>query len=215
MSSVLVKPALSDSALLRFRVKHALGFFHIPRSGGVSVSNAIKNSTAGRDTERTGIYTIKDYNNQFGTLPDWSFAMIRNPYERFLSVWVYNDRENDNIHSKKARWKTYIANAKTWLASQPCGEAKAIDVTTAHHALPASCFVTIDDSVSVNTLIKMENIDKVPQIIWKNTGIRICEIAHLNKTNSIDFVKEFLDEECKKHIREIYAKDFELYEGAE
>tara|TARA_B100000214_G_C23888424_1_gene590635 strand:- start:292 stop:474 length:183 start_codon:yes stop_codon:yes gene_type:complete len=59
----------------------------------------------------------------------------------------------------------------------------------------------------------MENINKVPQTIWEKTGIRLGKIPSLNITNSIRFMELLMDEESKRIIREIYAKDFELYEG--
>ena len=208
-------------------IKHKMSFFHIPRSGGTSISRSIlmgdnerlsqydTNSVVRPGTwTRTGFYTIESYYNEFRRLPEWSFTVVRNPYERCLSIWAYNDHGQDDLASKKNRWKIFLNSCDHWI--QTYEKAPSSFRSVPHHILPAHYFVSIKDKTAVNTLIKMENINLIPQIVWDNTRIdlKISEIPRLNGSNSTDFVDAFMDEESMEHIRKIYARDFKLYKAA-
>tara|TARA_R110002020_G_scaffold37239_1_gene112465 strand:+ start:51792 stop:52436 length:645 start_codon:yes stop_codon:yes gene_type:complete len=208
-------------------IEHKMSFFHIPRAGGTSISRSIlmgenerlwkyntKSGVRPNTWTRTGFYTIESYYNEFRRLPEWSFAVVRNPYERCLSIWAYNDHGQDDLTSKKDRWKIFLNNCGYW--TQTYEKAPSSFRSIPHHILPAHCFVSIKNKTAVNALIKMENINLIPQIVWDNTRIdlKISKLPRLNKSNSADFVDAFMDEESMEHIRNIYTKDFQLYRKA-
>ncbi len=204
-----------------------MSFFHIPRTGGTSISRSIimgnderlerynpSMPTRPNTWTRTGFYTIESYYNEFGRLPQWSFAVIRNPYERCLSIWAYNDHGTDDLSSKKDRWKIFLKNCRHWI--QTYEKAPSSFRSVPHHILPAHHFISLKEKVAVNALIKMENINLIPEIVWNNTGInlKINKIPHLNKSNATDFVQAFMDKESIERIQEMYAIDFKLYKRA-
>tara|TARA_R100000008_G_scaffold84742_1_gene72944 strand:- start:1702 stop:2319 length:618 start_codon:yes stop_codon:yes gene_type:complete len=197
---------------------YKLCFIHVPKAAGTSVSEALKKNLLPVSYRHHNLYrwagsgcsTLLDHQKDFNRLPDWSFAIIRNPYERCLSDWTFTRCAVLPELRYRDDWREYLDNCQSlnWSALHLAGDDSAYV-----GACPSHCFVSINGEIKVDTLIKMENINKVPQIIWENTGIRLGKIPSLNVTNSIRFMELLMDEESKRIIREIYAKDFELYEG--
>lgn len=190
-----------------------------------------------------GHATIADYYTMFDSLPGWSFSMIRDPHKRCISAFMVHPDYGRKMMTKSFAnnesmlyfaWEKYLDYCDVICKGDPLlggvstqpellmknsllnrNGNRVSNLGPAIHALPCSYFLSIDNKVVVNNLIKMKNIEKVPKIISKNTGIKIGDISHENKSNSSDFVKLLLDKKSKQRIQEIYAKDFELYEGAE
>lgn len=218
-------------------------FIHIPKAGGTSVSEALSRSCTsltplwrqnrGHDPYRwrgSGHYTITDYHDEFGRLPGWSFAIIRNPYERVVSAFMVHSDYGKKYYSQGAtdermlhEWEKYLIFCENWNKSRSAilKDNSILEPTTnrpqsgpAIHMLPSSYMVSIDGRVVVNKLVAMRDIHKIPSIIEHHVGIKTFNVLHENKSDSKNFYNLFLNNKSKRTIERIYRKDFELYEMA-
>ncbi len=228
-------------------VDHKLCFIHVPKAAGTSISESLVSSHPhlplaplkawpGPPPERwngTGHFTINDYCSEFGRFPGWSFAIIRNPYERCASAFMvhpdYGKKMTQNNYAWDNNrlyheWEKYLIFCENYINELPQffrpNSIRGIGADRlfqgpAIHALPSHYMISIDNQVVVDKLISIENLEKIPSIIEKNTGIRIDKIDHKNRSDSNKYWDLLLTNKSKKIIERLYAKDFELYEGAE
>ena len=228
---------------------HKLCFIHIPKSGGTSVSEALKSSIMATDLQPShnqvqivrpghghrwnghGHCTILDYQQEFKRLPGWSFAIIRNPYERCVSAFMVHSDYGKKYYSQGAtdermlhEWEKYLIFCEDWSKSRSkifrCNNS-TLDSSygffhsgPAIHMLPSHYMISIEDKIAVNKLVAMRDIHKIPSIVEHHTGIKMFNILHENKSDSKNFYYLFLTNENKRIIERIYRKDFELYERA-
>ena len=224
-------------------IDHRLCFIHIPKAGGSSISEALKKSVPSIEKQHhlgtndyrwsgSGHHTIYDYKEEFGRLPDWSFAVIRNPYERCVSAFMVHPDYGKKYHLLGAdekrmfhEWEKYLIFCERWNNEQRGQIYLPNRVTSlsalgpnvqgpAIHALPASYLITINSRIAVNTLIGMRDIDKVPELVRRHTGYQMFNLLHENKSDSAQYMNLLLTNDCKKAIERVYKEDFELYERA-
>ena len=221
---------------------HKLCFIHIPKAGGTSVSEALRSSMAGTwmEPHRTlncdpyrwqgsGHFTIADYHEEFKRMPDWSFAIIRNPYERVVSAFMVHSDYGKKYYSQGAtdermlhEWEKYLIFCESWNKSRLailkdnsilCPQ-RLPQSGPAVHMLPSHYMISINGKVAVNKLIAMRDIHKIPSIVEHHTGIKMFNILHENKSDSKNFYNLFLNNKNKRTIERIYREDFKLYEMA-
>ena len=220
-------------------LNHRLCFIHIPKAGGSSVSEALKKSVPTVKNQHndhrwsgSGHYTIYDYREEFGRLPNWSFAIIRNPYERCVSAFMVHPDYGKKYHLLGAdekrmfhEWEKYLIFCERWNNEQRGQLYLPNRITSlsalgpnvqgpAIHALPANYLVTINGKIAVNTLVGMRDIKKIPALVQKHTGYQMLNVLHENKSDSAQYMNLLLTNDCKKVIERVYKEDFELYERA-
>tara|TARA_R100000234_G_scaffold32180_2_gene18925 strand:+ start:13371 stop:14078 length:708 start_codon:yes stop_codon:yes gene_type:complete len=226
---------------------HKLCFIHVPKAGGSSISEALKKSVPAVIYSRkrqfgseypdpyrwsgSGHHTILDYQQEFKRSPDWSFAIIRNPYERCVSAFMVHSDYGKKYYSQGAtdermlhEWEKYLIFCENWNKSRSKifrRNNSTLDSSygffhsgPAIHMLPSHYMISIEDKIAVNKLVAMRDIHKIPSIVEHHTGIKIFNILHENKSDSKNFYDLFLTNENKRIIERIYGKDFELYERA-
>ncbi len=220
---------------------HKLCFIHIPKSGGTSVSEALKASVPAAHYHRpsmldpnrwtgSGHCTIYDYQQEFKRNPDWSFAIIRNPYERCVSAFMVHSDYGKKYHSQGAtdermlhEWNKFLIFCESWNKSKGAilRENSIYDPTgrwyhsgPALHMLPSSYLVTINGRLAVDRLVAMRDINKIPSIVEQHTGIKMFNVLHENKSESKNYYNLFLNNKSKTKIEQIYRSDFKLYEKA-
>ena len=159
-------------------------FCHIPKTGGTSVKKALN--------VRTESHKIFDRKNS----NCFSFAFVRNPYQRFLSAYFF--LINGGLGNKQTIEKEkYIGNSDIdeFIKTKLINSLDQEHFTPQHHFIPDG----VDYLGKIETI--QEDFNKICEII----GIDPIELPHENTTPKYDFQ---LTEEQKDVIYEIYKEDF-------
>lgn len=182
-------------------------FIHIPKSGGTSVANALYGKRVShikavvlRDRMGTG-----EYQRMF------SFAVVRNPYDRLVSAYHYAKQGGGseggirrNPLYKSNVFGSFSSFVNNWLIFQ---NPEDIDLIFR----PQYIFVTDNsDNVLVKWLGKIERKTEIESTVFNALGLKV----HLEKRNTSkrnDF-RSYYNSEIQELVYDYYKKDFELFD---
>ena len=188
----------------KFEKKKTL-FIHIPKTAGISVYNAIY-----EDDSSKGHLSIQEYYDFFGNEKVkslFSFAIVRNPYERLFSAYSYlkkgglqgkYDKHYQKQISKYNSFEDFVLN---FFATD---EYKGID-----HFLPQ--FYWVSDrkgNIAVNYIGYFENLEeefeKIQSLAYNKSNY--LSLKWVNKTADKKILN--LTPEMIKIINKVYKEDF-------
>lgn len=222
--------------------KYKLIFVHIPKCAGSSVNDMLgikdifdMNRLKGWIYEqvkkgdkmimygnscRKGYYYELDhalYTHIFQYHPDkckeyFKFAIVRNPYDRILSEFFYNnDRFIKKEGDKPEDFKKFIEELNIrWK------EINKLDHFKYSHFYPQFFFTNTLDlenpGSAMDYVCKMEEIDKLLVVLKEKTGVDFVLSSHnINRKSKKIDKSLYLTEENKEIIYELYKKDFQQF----
>tara|TARA_B100000073_G_C23660077_1_gene544190 strand:+ start:641 stop:1183 length:543 start_codon:yes stop_codon:yes gene_type:complete len=162
-------------------------FIHIPRTGGTSIKSALNlhDKIYKKDVYHTSANEIpkecKDY---------FKFAFVRNPFDRFVSLYFYN--KSDYYKELFPKNKTTIIakkyNFKEWLDNFPYRHIQQVDFGLE----------------KLDYIGRYENLDYELDVVF-NTKVNK---ENTTKHNHYSF---YYDDESIEKVRELSSKDIETY----
>jgi hypothetical protein len=178
-------------------------FIHIPKNAGMSISQALYR-------EQIKHVSIRYYARVAPELAAGtpSFALLRDPVERFLSAYGYGKAGGgaDNQVSLPFR-ATYMGFGSVDAALDHLESARS-PYHLDHIFRPQSWYVTGGDGrVAVDRLLLVEEIDKLAEFV---PGLRGAPLPHLNKGRTL---REALNPWQVRRLHRLYEQDFELVEA--
>lgn len=179
-------------------IKHKKVFIHIPKTAGSSIEKQFELNNDKRIFHSESVY-INGHSPQHSTfkeLLNWRlipndfqvFAVIRHPYERFVSEYNYRNTKNnpENLDSFCNRLLGLFRNEYDW----------------DNHHLSSSDFIEGANDI---TLLRFESLKED----FKNfTGIELKE--NEMKREKIITLQD-LSDEIKNKIQLVWSKDFEYF----
>ena len=178
-------------------------FFHIPKCGGTSISEILPNKEKVRLIEHTHLDYVNtklvfEENNEL----DWfnranKFAIVRNPYDRAVSLYRYIQEHKD--HHLYYRLISHDFNQFCYFLKNLGDES----ITSCYeHLSDDNGF--IDDSIKIFKLEEInDNLEEISDII----GSKVTQIPILN-TSSYYYERT---EESNMLIRDIFLQDFDMF----
>ena len=121
----------------------------------------------------------------------FKFAIIRNPWDKFISSWKHSDLRNSSIESllnnlptDKRRW-WHIVNTQTKILFD-------------------------DNELMVDHLIRFENLENELGKLFEKLGLPPVKFPHKNKTKHKPYWEYYTDETRKK-VEELFKEDIEAF----
>lgn len=179
--------------------EHKVAFIHITKTGGVTMQDEL-------GLENNGDGHI-EYNHFRDKYPGYDInAIVRNPYDRFVSAYAFMELYNKNKPNKQ-RYKHY-----TDLGIK--GVAKIFD-DIGHNCTallrPQYTFVCNDDGNIACNIYKFEKLYDAYVDMCKKINKEPKDILPVHNSSGHKDYRLYYNEEMKEQIYKYYQKDFELF----
>lgn len=171
--------------------KNKFLFIHIPKTGGTSIANAV--GINGVTRHLTHRELLNRCSSQSEIKNYLSFAFVRNPWDRFLSLYFYLKKaDNTELIDFKYFCKLfandfYISNRQVW----------------SRHYMPQSDYIETTD---IKFIGRYENFQDDFNDVCDKIGIPQQKLPHRKKSKHKHYT-EYYDEETKQIVAEKYEKD--------
>jgi hypothetical protein len=199
--------------------KHKCIFIHIPKNGGSTIEDYLELTGKVRDIdlkiEYNGISaawrhlpgpTIREiYPEVFEKY--YKFAFVRNPYDRVVSEYFWQNRDNPKISELKE--PDLLKKFTSWMYS-----------TYRHQSSHKTCqqyryLYDLDGQLIVDDIFKFEAFNAEIEKLMHKLGTKFVKKIHSNKSK-FDIDKNILlTEKNKKFIYNRFRLDFELFKYPE
>lgn len=177
---------------------HKCFFVHVPKCGGTSIERtlAAPNQTVGGHS--TAGAMRKKWPQEWA---EWfTFSIVRNPVDRFLSAWSY--LRHEPVHS--AHNNRIVHELDTLPAFCARLEAQPDLIHSMVHLIPQSRFLQgISGQILVEKVYKFEELDEA----WKEICARLGvdkKLPHLNRSKREEG-------DVGDLVRKLYREDFLLF----
>lgn len=202
LSNFFSKKQNPHPMLLEFE-KNKCIFFHIPKTGGMSISKSLFGNI------EWGHRDVDFYINHFGKDKFdlfFKFAFVRNPFDRLYSA--YNFLQNGGINKRD---KTFFDNVLSHYQNFDDFVINGLhreEIINWVHFLPQHSFLINNEGrLTMDFIGKTEDIESD----FKTVSIKLNIEGFLKKINTSNKKKNPLSLEVKDKIKNIYYKDFTLF----
>lgn len=183
--------------------KYKCIFIHIPKNGGVSVTENLFGNLAGGHT------TAKQYQRIFGSYKFnryFKFTVIRNPEERVKSA--YNFLKNGGFDKRDEDWSNKYLRKYNSLDSYILNGLDNKVLSSKYHFMPQVYFLkTHSGKICVDRFIDIKELDYEIELIANKLGINYSPKEKLNRSKITD---DYISYESKNKIKKLYAEDYKL-----
>jgi len=190
--------------------KHKFLYIHIPKCGGVSIKNALKNNEVKRDLLHNDLNNKRLIKQEDKLKKYFKFSFVRNPWDRMISLYHYFSQfkesrvfYSDNINIiKKTQDMSFLdfCTKKNWQKMH-----------NGFHFKPMTDWISNDSgSLSLDYIGRVESLQKDFDIICDKIGIPHQELPRKNKSKHKHYT-EYYDDETKQIVAEKYAKDIKHF----
>jgi hypothetical protein len=185
-------------------------FVQIPKNASSSIHKVLENQTDVNHNHRTYIEVLSENDPEL-IESYYSFAICRNPYDRFVSAYEYMKQNSGG------EWNPTFEEAVDEFYSRGSHFYTTEDIIF----WPQHRFVTIKNIILVDDIIKYEEMNNQ----WSNIVEKICKTtpSSFSKPGSIipreniTYVREerkwqdYYNDDLKDKVYHLYKKDFELF----
>ncbi|MCT8340058.1 sulfotransferase family protein [Flavobacteriaceae bacterium TK19130] len=194
-------------------------FVHVPKNAGTTISQLL-----GIDVSRH--YTVSEYKAMLGRKQYealFSFAIVRNPFSRFLSLYNYARMDESYYHSaikpEKAIYGKHmdydtLQHASIAEAALLLKEGKLVHNPPHNQWKPQTFWLKNDvGKLDLDFIGRFETLEEDVKQIVEKLGIR--PVNALKKTNASkkkgSSYREVIDDNTRKILEEYYASDLETF----
>lgn len=185
------------------RVKNPKPFIAVPKEEWNDVLNNFRVPLGEYDNKRMlfakkFLYSEDEFNNMY------KFTIVRNPYDRIVSVWKYVFR--------KRQWqpkRILMKHSFSYFISQlPTIMQKKYDRFLVTHAAPIWPDITDENGVLLmDEILKLENLGKDIEVLNQKIGTNIKHLSRENVNRQNNSYRKYYTEKTKKKVEELYGDD--------
>jgi len=194
-------------------------FIHIPKNAGTSVSKGLNINISHHNTvqEYVSLLGEKKYNNMF------SFAFVRNPFSRFISLYNYARLEESYYHSSinpdKAIYGKHmdyelLKNASIEEAANYLIEGKLVHNPPHKQWLPQNFWLKgVDGGLNVKYLGRFEDLNFHLRNIYEIIGIPFTEkLERINTSTESNIpYSNLINARTRSILEDFYKEDLETF----
>lgn len=198
---------------MRISHKYKFIYFSKPRSASTSLRKLLDRYTD-IVSEATGPYfhhaTARELNSHFQQMGwDWNsyykFTTVRNPWDLLVSLYHFGKRDVNNLFFWENGQKGIKYDPENLMSFDEYIRKKYV-----FEWYSLANFVLDENNQSlVDRIIKVEDIDKGIQEVFKNIGLPITDVPKLNITNHGNY-RPYYDEETKNRVAKIFWYDIQV-----
>lgn len=184
----------------------------MPRCGSTSISRYCESNNltcyGGRDmgfwwgdkilkknTSNSLVDCVTNYIGKCNYSKSFVFSSIRNPYSRAVSIFKHfswDSVKNFKDFCVALKFDSYPNEASKW------------------HSTPLTNHLLKGDSLAVDSVIKLENLQHDFDSICKQMNLPLEKLRHANKSAEKHYT-DYYNKETRQIIAEKYAKDIEYF----
>ena len=170
-------------------------FIHIPRTGGTSIEYVLNNNKSIPIPTSELHWKYIDYINNFNNIEKYYiFSVIRNPWDRLLSI--YNEPNNPF----KIEDKTF----NDWISN-------FLDIGPRNILVNQYEYLIYMENSYINYICKFEKLEEDFNKVCDILKIKNKKLPHINKTNHIHYTDAYTDKTINI-VKNLYFKDIEYFE---
>ena len=175
-------------------------FIHINKTGGSSIEGALKvpliHETALTFRDRIG---VERWDNRF------SFAIVRNPWDRAVSQFYYRKMTNQTgLSDHPLEFKDWVKHVFVMRSPEFMNEEKMF--------LNQADWVTDEEGdIMVDYIGKFENIQQVWDEICDRLNRQPSKLPHKKKSSRGKY-QSYYDDESKEIVGDFFKRDIELFD---
>ncbi len=170
-------------------------FLHIWKTGGSSMKTFFKSEKNSCTASHQMCFQIINQIGMERYLKYTSFTVVRNPYDRLVSIYFYN----------KQWMKIRTLNSDSFEEFVKSGEFKKFP--------PMYYTLTYKGKIFCNYILKLENITNDLEKMLKELKINKCikSFPKVRSSKHKNYLEYYKDREIINIVNEYYKKDFELF----
>ena len=197
----------------KVKSKNVVTFIHVPKTGGMYVKNRIEKSIKQNMYSNFEI-KLTDHKRS-KDISGVKFAVIRNPYERFLSAFNYLI-EGGKVFPGKQHTNDiqFMHKLKELRITRPIdifNSKEKQELLNYIHFKPMTYYLcNSNDHVCTDYILHHEKIDKELQTFFQVELNAQCPIS-VPSVNESNKIIKYLTEEEKEQIWKYYQKDFRIF----
>jgi len=186
-------------------------FVHIPKTAGTSMCETLG---LPETTHDTAVELRRMLGNRYDEL--FRFAFVRNPWDRFLSLYFYARMEESHHHSAKAPHRKRHGKHPDYDTLKHASIQDAASLLIAgnlgFHWLPQHRWVCDENHrIIVDFIGRVEALEKD----WSVVAAKVCAFTNVPRRNVANVAKvhyqQLLDPKTKALLDEYYKDDIELF----
>lgn len=186
-------------------------FIHIPKNAGSSVMEALYGKAFGH--RPASFYMANDARKFKRRM---TFAIVRNPYDRFCSIF-YNYLSLPGL----SPWQKNVGKSFFSLYSSPDELANKIRTNqrtkafymSLIHSLPQRDWLMVEGKIVVQYLFPFEKMDKVETFLRDVLQDPVFSLPHVNASKRSNTWQNEIGLEAKQLIEKLYKDDIRLWES--
>lgn len=189
----------------KYNIKYKCVFIHIPRNAGTSVLS-ILGDTGGRlhrsfmDYQLSNNVRFKNY---------FKFSIVRNPYDRIVSVYEYLKSGGNKSHDLYFSEIIEKENGSfDWFVNEFIDEYKIHEVLLLK---PQYLFLyNYKNELQVDYIARFERLEKEIPYILQHINMPYKKLPKLNQSTSHSWEKYYEYSRTIETVNRLYKKDFEF-----
>jgi hypothetical protein len=169
-----------------------LTFIHVPKTGGISIITWLRNSFKIFQLHSVKKYALHPSTDMFNSLLPETFAVVRNPWDRIVSLWAFWTEANKS----DITFDTFVRN----LGSYKFSEREWFTFDTPQKAWIPN---------GVTHLLKFETLEEDFKVIQVRLGCNES-LPKLNTSNHNDY-RTYYTQETIQIIADVFKDDIETF----